>query len=418
MKNKKRRGFTLVELLIVLLILGVLVGLAVPRYMESQKAARARTFAANVRQIVSALEAYRMDTIGNGGSAHYPGTLSDLRTKHFTQEPINPYTGKSMLSSASADSGIQYQSDGTSYSICIAQQDVDDINNNGRTDEPLPITLYPACTGTLPFLPGSKYTVSAAPNNPSYGTVTGSGTYDYGSTATLTAAPNTGYKFVGWYEDGSQVSTATTYTFTVNDNRTLEARFESRYAIAFEDTFDSEASLSNWEVRIDFAPDLLPTLSIDNGTLKINTLEPLTLYVQSAIAIETPNPRHFVIEGDVKTNRKSAFPELWLGFRSINGQLLRFGFPYVYPNPPGDRFCIKGTDMDSCIQGDFKKDGDWMHLKVVVNDNVITGYVGTTPVLTATTNSVFMPGYVTVELWDNSFSDTTCWLDNITVYGY
>ena len=72
-----------------------------------------------------------------------------------------------------------------------------------------------------------QYTVSVAPNNPSYGTVTGSNTYDCDSTATLTAEPNTGYTFVGWYESGSQVSTTATYTFTVNDNHTLEARFNA-----------------------------------------------------------------------------------------------------------------------------------------------------------------------------------------------
>jgi len=53
-----------------------------------------------------------------------------------------------MLSDNPEESGIQYQSDGTSYSICIAQQDVDDINNNGRIDDPLPVTSYPACTST------------------------------------------------------------------------------------------------------------------------------------------------------------------------------------------------------------------------------------------------------------------------------
>jgi len=78
-----------------------------------------------------------------------------------------------------------------------------------------------------------QYTVSAAPNNPSYGTVTGADTYNCGSTATLTAVPTTGYTFEGWYESGSQVSTATTYTFTVNDNRTLEARFATNITIAF-----------------------------------------------------------------------------------------------------------------------------------------------------------------------------------------
>jgi len=74
-----------------------------------------------------------------------------------------------------------------------------------------------------------QYTVSVAPNNPSYGTVTGSGTYNCGSTATLTAVPNTGYTFVGWYESGSRVSTTATYAFTVNGNRTLEARFNPSY---------------------------------------------------------------------------------------------------------------------------------------------------------------------------------------------
>jgi len=134
MKDKKRRGFTLVELLIVLLILGVLVGLAVPRYMESQKAARARTFAANVRQIVSALEAYGMDHVTPLGP-QYPDDLGQLRTNYFTQEPINPYTGTSMLTATSSESsaGITYQKTATSYTLKVIQSDIDDVDNNATT---------------------------------------------------------------------------------------------------------------------------------------------------------------------------------------------------------------------------------------------------------------------------------------------
>jgi len=135
MKNKKRRGFTLVELLVVLLILGVLVGLAVPRYMEAQKMARARTFAANVREIVSTLEVYRMDQ-STATAAHYPADLSALES-YFTQPPINPYTGKSMLSTATAESGIMYSSTDPyqDFTITLIQPDVDDINNNGGTSD-------------------------------------------------------------------------------------------------------------------------------------------------------------------------------------------------------------------------------------------------------------------------------------------
>ena len=134
MKNKKRRGFTLVELLVVLLILGVLVGLAVPRYMDAQKMTRARTFAANVREIVSTLEVYRMDQF-TATAAHYPADLSALES-YFTQPPINPYTGKSMLSTATEESGIMYTATNPyqDFTITLIQPDVDDIDKNGTTD--------------------------------------------------------------------------------------------------------------------------------------------------------------------------------------------------------------------------------------------------------------------------------------------
>jgi len=55
-----KHGFTLVELLVVLLILGVLVGLAVPRYMQSTKTAKRTTFETNLKEITKALEDYKL----------------------------------------------------------------------------------------------------------------------------------------------------------------------------------------------------------------------------------------------------------------------------------------------------------------------------------------------------------------------
>ena len=73
----------------------------------------------------------------------------------------------------------------------------------------------------------NTYTISASANPVAGGTINGTGNYNHGQTATLTATANTGYNFVNWTENGTAVSTNATYSFTVTDNRTLVANFEA-----------------------------------------------------------------------------------------------------------------------------------------------------------------------------------------------
>lgn len=63
------------------------------------------------------------------------------------------------------------------------------------------------------------------------GTATGGGTYDRNETATVIATPSAGYIFKGWYEGTELVSEEATYSFAVNANRTLTAKFAEYYTI-------------------------------------------------------------------------------------------------------------------------------------------------------------------------------------------
>lgn len=69
------------------------------------------------------------------------------------------------------------------------------------------------------------YSITAHADPSEGGVVTGDGSYHYGETCTLTATANTGYTFVNWTKDGTQVSTNPSYSFTVNETADYVAHF-------------------------------------------------------------------------------------------------------------------------------------------------------------------------------------------------
>lgn len=59
MKNQK--GFTLIEIMVVVIILGLLAGLVLPRIMGQEDKARVEAAKVQIRSLESALDAYKLD---------------------------------------------------------------------------------------------------------------------------------------------------------------------------------------------------------------------------------------------------------------------------------------------------------------------------------------------------------------------
>jgi hypothetical protein len=97
--------------------------------------------------------------------------------------------------------------------------------NDGNSQNPRSITVTQDTSFTATFAIASQgiYHVSVSANNPSMGSVSGSGDYASNTTAIITATPNIGYHFVQWNDSNSQ----NPRTITVSSDTSFIAMFSS-----------------------------------------------------------------------------------------------------------------------------------------------------------------------------------------------
>ena len=88
--NRNRKsGFTLVEIMIVVLIIGILLAIAVPNFVQARETSRAKSCVANLKQLESGAQQYAMD-------AKLAGTatvaMTNLVPTYIRTEPKCPST--------------------------------------------------------------------------------------------------------------------------------------------------------------------------------------------------------------------------------------------------------------------------------------------------------------------------------------
>ena len=85
--------------------------------------------------------------------------------------------------------------------------------------------FIPKTTFTYLPVPDEPVAITVSSNPSNGGTVTGAGTYDPGTTVTLTATANEGYTFTNWTRNGVVMSTNVSYSFTVSTAAEYVANF-------------------------------------------------------------------------------------------------------------------------------------------------------------------------------------------------
>jgi prepilin-type N-terminal cleavage/methylation domain-containing protein len=91
-KNRKA-GFTLVEIMIVVLIIGILLAIAIPNFVQARESARAKACIGNLKQLDSASQQWAMDNKKGSTYAMVAADFTGLAPTYLHTMPTCPSGG-------------------------------------------------------------------------------------------------------------------------------------------------------------------------------------------------------------------------------------------------------------------------------------------------------------------------------------
>jgi len=117
--RKQDAGFTLMELMIVMMIIGILMLVAVPLYISAMKQAREAVLKEDLHVMRAAIDSYTMD------KQKAPQSLDDLITDGYLRAiPEDPFTH-------SKDTWVT-DSNGALYSVDQTEPGIDDVHSGSQ----------------------------------------------------------------------------------------------------------------------------------------------------------------------------------------------------------------------------------------------------------------------------------------------
>lgn len=182
-------------------------------------------------------------SVGSGTSCIFMATRDVTLTAVFEADASEPETDVTYTIDVSAETGGTASGGGTYESgspVAVTAEPDDGYrfkawNENGRSVSTNAVYTFAASDDralTAVFErveeeepATSTYTVSVRADRSNAGTVSGGGSFETNSKATVTAKAGNGYQFSRWTENGDLVSYNRSYTFTVGADRDLVAEF-------------------------------------------------------------------------------------------------------------------------------------------------------------------------------------------------
>jgi prepilin-type N-terminal cleavage/methylation domain-containing protein len=124
-KQIRQLGFTLIELMVVIAIIGLLMAAGLAAYTSTQKTARDARRAQDVRAILAAAEQFK----ANSATSVYPATIAAMAANFSTGVPTPP-SGGTLLTGGSATYNYTVNATNTAFCVCSGMETVGRTNSS------------------------------------------------------------------------------------------------------------------------------------------------------------------------------------------------------------------------------------------------------------------------------------------------